>query len=130
MVSWCSLKISLLNACTVLIFFIAGLRFRASSTSNIESVSHPVETGLLIPSGKRPYRKVGNGTAVVRYRDLLRVVGVSLAKTGARVVQSHRGCGKNPAGAVSATRCKGWLEANHFWRGEMICILSRRRYRE
>src|SRR5882672_4465447 len=34
-------KISLLNACIVLIFFIAGLLFCALSTSNIGSVSHP-----------------------------------------------------------------------------------------
>src|SRR6267378_8665648 len=37
---------------TVLVFFIAGLLFCALSTSNIGSVSHPVETGLLIPSDK------------------------------------------------------------------------------
>src|SRR2546430_3223902 len=37
---------------TVLVFFIAGLLFCALSTSNIGSVSHPAETGLLIPSGK------------------------------------------------------------------------------
>src|SRR5271157_3755619 len=30
----------------------------ASSTSNIGSVSHPTETGLLIPSGKRGCRKL------------------------------------------------------------------------
>jgi hypothetical protein len=40
----------------VLDFFIAGLLFCALSTSNIGSVSHPAETGLLIPSGKRAHR--------------------------------------------------------------------------
>src|SRR5256885_4345939 len=37
---------------TVQVFFIAGLLFCALSTSNIGSVSHPAETGLLIPSDK------------------------------------------------------------------------------
>src|SRR5437667_10617520 len=36
--------------------FIAGLLFCALSTSNIGSVSHPAETGLLIPSGKPAFR--------------------------------------------------------------------------
>ena len=41
----------------VLIFCIAGLLFLcASSTSNIGSVSHPAETGLLIPSAYAPER--------------------------------------------------------------------------
>src|SRR3974377_2327313 len=54
MVSFCPLKISLPNSCTVLIFFIAGLFFLVPrARRNIGSVSHPVETGLLIPSAKR-----------------------------------------------------------------------------
>jgi hypothetical protein len=41
----------LLNACTVLIFFIAGLLYLcATSALILGSVSHPAETGLLIPS--------------------------------------------------------------------------------
>jgi hypothetical protein len=45
----------------VLIFRIAGLLILcALSTSMIGSVSHPVETGLLIPSDKRGYRTSEN----------------------------------------------------------------------
>src|SRR5271170_4561187 len=51
---------------TVLIFFIVGLLFLcASSASNLGSVPHPAETGLLIPSGKR-----SNRTSGVLARDL------------------------------------------------------------
>jgi len=44
------LKISFPKLCTVLIFFIAGLLFLCVKHVDPGSVSHPVETGLLIPS--------------------------------------------------------------------------------
>ena len=54
MVSWRPSTILLPLVRIVLIFCIAGLLFLcASSTSNIGSVSHPAEAGLLIPSVKR-----------------------------------------------------------------------------
>src|SRR5712671_5254296 len=42
----------------------------ASSASTIGSVSHPVETGLLIPSEKRDYRNVGNSSKGRRTSEL------------------------------------------------------------
>src|SRR5260370_16038295 len=42
----------------------------ASSTSIIGSVSHPVETGLLIPSDKRDNRTCGSWAGLVRFSDL------------------------------------------------------------
>src|SRR6202051_4556150 len=54
MVSFCSLKISLWNACTVLVFFIAGLLFVALRARRpLGAYRIPLETGLLIPSGNR-----------------------------------------------------------------------------
>jgi hypothetical protein len=51
------LKISFLNVCTVLIFFIAGLLFFAPrARQSLGAYCIPLETGLLIPSGKRGSR--------------------------------------------------------------------------
>src|ERR1700719_1342267 len=59
-VSFCSLKISLLNACTVLVFFIAGLLSVALRARRpLGAYRIPPETGLLIPSDKRAYRQLG-----------------------------------------------------------------------
>src|SRR6202051_2420735 len=59
MVSFCSLKISLWNACTVLVFFIAGLLSVALRARRpLGAYRIPPETGLLIPSVKRDYRTV------------------------------------------------------------------------
>src|ERR1700692_3965137 len=57
MVSFCSLKISLWNACTVLVFFIAGLLSVALRARRpLGAYRIPPETGLLIPSDKRSRR--------------------------------------------------------------------------
>jgi hypothetical protein len=48
MVSFCSFKISLLNACTVLIFFIAGLLFAPRARRSLGAYRIPLETGLLM----------------------------------------------------------------------------------
>jgi hypothetical protein len=48
--SFCSFKISLLNVCTVLIFFIAGLLFAPRARRSLGAYRIPLETGLLIPS--------------------------------------------------------------------------------
>src|ERR1700692_2552252 len=59
MVSFCSLKISLWNACTVLVFFIAGLLSVALRARRpLGAYRIPPETGLLIPSEKRGYRQL------------------------------------------------------------------------
>src|SRR5271155_3502066 len=69
---------------TVLIFFIVGLLFLcASSASNLGSVPHPAETGLLIPSGKRPNRTGGNHRKPdVWSRDVARWVRFGLSVAG------------------------------------------------
>src|ERR1700704_4115344 len=72
MVSFGSLKIFFLFFAPVLIFFTAGLLSLVLRARRlIGSVSHPAETGLLIPSGKLHYQTCGFGSIpLVRFRRL------------------------------------------------------------
>src|SRR6202162_2376684 len=73
MVSLGSLKTPFLFVATVLFFLISRSPLHcALSASIIGSVSHPAETGLLIPSDKRDSRKQGLRNSPLIDRRILR----------------------------------------------------------